>query len=62
MEQTKGNSENIKALTKQAVYLLTEKRHTEDETSAKQYDIMGAPKVAIQEGKMAFVTHTSCWR
>ena len=36
IEQTKENTERTKALTKQAVYLLTEKRHTEDESSAKQ--------------------------
>ena len=57
IQQTKENTERIKALTKKAVYLLTEKRHTEDESSAKQYDIMGTPKMATQEDKMAFVTY-----
>ena len=56
IEQTRENTERIKALAKQAVYLLTEKRHTEDESSAKQYDIMGIPKAATQEDKTAFVT------
>ena len=57
IRQTKENTERIKALTKQAVYLLTEKRHTEDESSAEQYDTMGVPKSATQEDKTAFVTY-----
>ena len=56
IQQTIENTERIRALTKQAVYLLTEKRHTEDEPSAKQYD-MGIPKSATQEDKTAFVTY-----
>ena len=57
IEQTKGNSERIKALAKQAVYLLTEKRDTGDESSAKQYCIMGIPKAATQEDKKDGVRH-----
>ena len=57
IEQTKENTERVKALTKQAVYLLTGKRHSEGEASGKQYDIMGTPKSATQEDKLAFVTH-----
>ena len=57
IQQTKENTEKIRALTKQAVYLLTEKRHKEDEASAKQYDVIGTPKSATQEDKTAFVTY-----
>ena len=57
IEQTKENTESIRALTIRAVYLLTEKRHAEDETSGKQYGIMGIPKQATREDKLAFVTH-----
>ena len=57
IEQTKENTERIKSPTKQAVYMLTEKRHAEDEASGKQYDIMGIPKNATQEDKMTFDSH-----
>ena len=57
IQQTRGNAERIRALTMQAVYLLTERRHSEDQASVKQYDIMGIPKSATQEDKVAFVKY-----
>ena len=35
IKQTKKNTDKIEALTKQAVYMMTEKRAAEDELSAK---------------------------
>ena len=57
IKQTNRNADKIKALTRQAVYLMTEKGAAEDEQSAKQYDIVGIPKQATQEDKMNFVTY-----
>ena len=56
IKQTNKNTDRITALTRQAVYLLTEKRAAEYEQSGKQYDIVGIPKQATQEDKMGFVT------
>ena len=57
IKQTKMNTDSIEALTKRAVYMMTDKRAAEDELSAKQYDIAGIPKQATQEDKMEFVTY-----
>ena len=48
VKQTNRNADKIRALTRQAVYLMT-KRAAVDEQSAKQYDIVGIPKQATQE-------------
>ena len=57
IKQTNKNTDRITALTRQAVYLLTEKRAAEDEQSGEQYDIAGIPKQATQEDDMNFVTY-----
>ena len=57
IKQTSKNTDRITALTRQAVYLLTEKRAAEDEQSGKRYDIVGIPKQATQEDKMNLVTY-----
>ena len=57
IKQTKRNTDKIRALTKQAVYKMIEKRAAEDEQSAKQYDIAGIPKQATQDDKMEFVAY-----
>ena len=57
IKQTSRNADKIRALTRQAVYLMTEKRAAEDEQSAKQYDIVGIPKQATQEDKMELVAY-----
>ena len=57
IKQTRENTSKLRAFTRQAVYLLTERRAAEDEQSAKQYDDMGIPKQATQEDKLAFVTY-----
>ena len=57
IKQTNRNAYKIRALTRQAVYLMTENRAAEDEQSAKQYGIVGIPKQATQEDKMEFVTY-----
>ena len=51
------NTDKITALTREAVYPMTEKRAAEDEQSGKQYDIVGIPKQATQEDKMNFVAY-----
>ena len=57
IKQTNKNTDRITALTRQAVYLLTEKRAAEDEQSGKQYDIVGIPEQATQEDNMGFVIY-----
>ena len=57
IKQTNKNTDKITALSRQAVYLLTEKRAAEDEQSGKQYDTVGIPKQATQEDKICFVTY-----
>ena len=57
IKQTNKNTDKITALTRQAVYLLTEERAAEDEQSGKHYDIVGIPKQATQEDKLGFVTY-----